>query len=69
MVLKILCVEPIYPQYLGIGFLGCFAAKVLKYKWITYLRNILYHTKNCHFLNEHTYTQTSSMQDLAVILL
>ena len=48
MVLEILCVEPIYPQYSGvietclalrsdIGFLRCLAAKVFKY---CVLRNI-----------------------------
>ena len=34
----------------------------------SYLRNILYHTKKCNFLNKDTFTQTSSVQDLAVIL-
>ena len=47
------------------------AANKLKYKWITYLMNILYHTKKCEkcdFLNEGTFIRTSSVQDLPVIL-
>ena len=33
-----------------------------------YLRNILYHTKSVTFWNEGTFTWTSSVQDLQVIL-
>ena len=33
------------------------ASNLLKYKWITYLRNILYHSKKCDFLKcRHLYS-------------
>ena len=43
------------------------SCKVIKIKWITYLRNILYHTKSVILLNEDNFTWTSSVQDLPVI--
>ena len=44
------------------------ASNWFKYKWITYLSNILYHTKSVTFWNEGTFSRTLPVQDLPVIL-